>query len=211
MAQKIIQNHLLKGSQEFEILEDSVNVKIKPRFGQEEVSTVMLAILNSEPIITKSYLEFTSRVNNEPLLTLFLAKPNQKEFNDFVNILKHKIQDEFNSFAGLNPGMPSGMEANIFDDAPDFDNFDENHKPQRKKLKASDIDTSITMLKNQIHDKKINDFIYSLEELRESPLSDECLSKVMEQFRILGPLQGAVLAYAPYIIAILSDDPYDNF
>ena len=97
MAQKIIQNHLLKGSQEFEILEDSVNVKIKPRFGQEEVSTVMLAILNSEPIITKSYLEFTSRVNNEPLLTLFLAKPNQKEFNDFVNILKHKIQDEFNS------------------------------------------------------------------------------------------------------------------
>tara|TARA_Y100001935_G_scaffold218217_1_gene190891 strand:- start:4247 stop:4882 length:636 start_codon:yes stop_codon:yes gene_type:complete len=211
MALKITQNHLFKGRQEFQILEDSVSVRIKPRFGQEEVSTVMLAILNSEPIISKSFLEFTSRVNNEPLISLFLAKPNLQEFNDFVSILKQKIQDEFNSFAGLNPSLPSGMEANIFDEPPNFDNFDDHRTPQKKQLKASDIETSISMLKNQINDGNINDFISSLELLKENPLSEDCLSKVMEQFRILGPLQGAVLAYAPYIIAILSDDPYDNF
>ena len=39
-------------------------------------ATVMITVLNKEPVISKSLLEFTSRVNNEPLLSMFLAKPN---------------------------------------------------------------------------------------------------------------------------------------
>ena len=72
MTTKLIQKHLLKGTQEFEIIDDTVVVRSKPPLKKEESLTVMLTVLNTEPVISKSLLEFTSRVNNEPLLSLFL-------------------------------------------------------------------------------------------------------------------------------------------
>ena len=33
---------------------------------------------------------------------------------------------------------------------------------------------------------------------------------MINEFQSLGPNQGAVLSYAPYISALLSDDPYEN-
>jgi hypothetical protein len=211
MTTRLVQKHLLKGTQELEIVDDTVNVRIQPRFGREETLTVMLAVLNSEPVISRSMLEFTSRVNSEPLLSLFLAKPNPQEFNAFVNLLKQKIQDEFSAFAGLKPGMPSGMEANVFDEAPTFDDTDSSQKPKKKRqLRAEDIEGAIGMLKAQLGSDDIAAFLAALETLRADPMNDAHLARVMDEFRMLGPRQGAVLSYAPYMIAILSDDPYEN-
>jgi hypothetical protein len=211
MATKLFQKHLLKGIQEFEIVDDAVNVRLKPRFGREETLTVMLAVLNSEPVISKSMLEFTSRVNGEPLLSLFLANPNPDEFNAFVNLLKQKIQDEFSAFAGLKSGMPAGMEANVFDEAPELNDSGSSRAPKKKReLKAEDVGSAIDMLKAQLNPGDIAAFVAALEGLQAEPGNDERLAHVMDEFRELGPLQGAVLSYAPYMIAILSDDPYEN-
>jgi len=211
MTSKLTQKHLLKGTQELEIVDDAVRVRFKSPFGKEESMTVMLAVLNSEPVISKSLLEFTSRVNGEPLLSLFLAKPNPDEFNAFVAALKQQIQDEFSAFAGLKPGMPAGMEANIFDEGPEFEETADPHKPRKKKpLQAEDIETTIGMLKAHLDSQDIAPFASALEALQSDPENEHHLAQVMDEFRALGPLQGAALAYAPYLIALLSDDPYEN-
>jgi len=211
MTTKLVQKHLLKGTQELEIVDDAINVRIKSRVGREESFTVMLAVLNSEPVISKSMLEFTSRVNSEPLLSLFLAKPNRDEFNAFVSLLKQKIQDEFSAFAGLKPGIPAGMQANVFEDAPELDGKEGSAKPKKKRqLRAEDIESAIGMLKSQLNEEDIAPFLSALETLKTDPMNDEHLARLMSEFADLGPLQGAVLSYAPYMIAILSDDPYEN-
>ena len=97
---KLIQKHLLKGTQEFELLEDEVRVRIKSPF-KEKSLTVTLAILNPEPVINDSRLEFHSRVKCGPLLSFYLNKPNPIEFNAFVDALKERALKEFNAFAGI--------------------------------------------------------------------------------------------------------------
>lgn len=97
---KLIQKHLLKGTQEFELLDDEVRVRIKSPFKQKEIS-VPLAILNPEPEINNSRLEFHSRVKCGPLLSLYLNKPNAEEFTTFVEAVKEKALKEYKAFAGL--------------------------------------------------------------------------------------------------------------
>ena len=60
-----------------------------------------LAILNPEPVIGRSQLDFHSRVKCGPLLSLYLNKPNPEEFNAFVDAVKAKALKEFNAFAGI--------------------------------------------------------------------------------------------------------------
>ena len=98
---KLIQKHLVKGTQEFELLDDEVLVRIRAPFKHKELS-VPLAILNPEPEINGSMLEFHSRVKCGPLLTLYRNKPSPDEFNAFVDAIKEKAQKEFNDFAGIN-------------------------------------------------------------------------------------------------------------
>ena len=97
---KLIQKNLLKGTQEFEILDDEVRVRIKAPFKSKELS-VPLAILNPQPEIKGSYLHFHSRVKCGPLLSLYLNKPNAEDFNAFVDAVKEKALKEFNAFSGL--------------------------------------------------------------------------------------------------------------
>ena len=101
MTTKLVQKDLFKGTQEFELVDDYVNVRIKAPFKKAETLTVMLTVLDPEPVISKSSLNFNSRVNGEPLISLYLGKPNTEEFNGFVNALKQKAFEEFNAFAGL--------------------------------------------------------------------------------------------------------------
>lgn len=97
---KLLQKHLLKGTQEFELLDDEVRVRIKSPFKQKELS-VPLAILNPEPVINGSQLDFHSRVKCGPMLSLYLDKPTPQEFNAFVEALKQKALKEYNAFAGI--------------------------------------------------------------------------------------------------------------
>lgn len=97
---KLVQKHLLKGTQEFELLDDEVRVRIKSPFKQKELS-VPLAILNPEPVINGSQLDFHSRVKCGPMLSLYLDKPNPRAFKAFVDALKEKALKEYNAFAGI--------------------------------------------------------------------------------------------------------------
>ena len=100
---KLVQKSLLKGTQEFELLDDEVLVRIKTPFKEKKIS-VTLAILNPEPVINGSRLDFHSRVKCGPLMSLYLNKPNREEFNAFVDAVKEKALKEFNAFAGIKDG-----------------------------------------------------------------------------------------------------------
>ena len=97
---KLIQRSLIKGTQEFELLEEEVHVRTKT-LRKEKERTVTLAILNPEPVINGSRLEFHSRVKCGPLLSFDLDKPNAEEFNAFVDAVKEKALKEYNAFAGI--------------------------------------------------------------------------------------------------------------
>ena len=97
---KLVQKDLIKGTQEFEIRDEEVLVRIRSPFKEKEKG-VTLAILNPEPVINGSRLEFHSRVKCGPLLSLYLNKPNKAEFNAFVEAVKEKALKEFNAFAGI--------------------------------------------------------------------------------------------------------------
>ena len=211
MTPKLVQKHFFKGTQEFEIVDDAVNVRIKSPFNKEETLTVMLTVLNPEPVISKSVLEFTSRVNNEPLLSLYLAKPNAKEFNAFVNLLKQKAQDEFNAFAGLRSGTSSGLNRNVYNEPPAFDTPDIKRTTRNNKhITAEGIQNAIQMLAEYVGKEQIGPFLSALEALQADPLNETHLSRMIDEFEALGPKQGAVLTYAPYIGLLLSDDPFSN-
>ncbi len=98
---KIKQKHLLYGSQELELRDEFIRVKINSRLKGKKELDIELAMLNPEPVISNSHLHFHSRVKCGPLLSLYINKPNEKEFNAFVEAVKAKAQSEYAAFAGL--------------------------------------------------------------------------------------------------------------
>ena len=204
MTTKLIQKQLFKGTQEFELVDDAVNIHIKSPFKQDETLTVMLAVLNPEPIISKSRLEFTSRVNNEALVSLQLAKPNAEEFNAFVNLLKQKAQEEYNEFAGLT-AADTKLEGNVYDEPPDFEDTGKPTRIVRKPVRVEAVEESINMLSEYIGGAEIDPLLSALKALQSEPENIEHLSRLAREFDALGPSQGAVLTYAPYIGILMSD------
>ncbi len=101
MTQKLTQKHILYGKQELELRDDFVRVKIVSLLHGNKELDVELAMLNPEPEITKTHVHFHSRVKCGPLISLYLNKPNQDEFNAFVETIKTKAQAEYATFAGL--------------------------------------------------------------------------------------------------------------
>ena len=204
MTTKLIQKQLFKGTQEFEIVDDAINIHIKSPFKPDETLTVMLAVLNPEPIIGKSRLEFTSRVNNEALVSLYLAKPNAEKFNAFVNLLKQKAQQEYNEFAGLT-AADTKLEGNVYDEPPDFEATDKPAGIVRKPVRVEAVEESINMLSEYIGGEEIDPLLSALKALQSEPENIEHLSRLAREFDALGPVQGAVLTYAPYIGILMSD------
>lgn len=206
---KLTQKHLLKGSQEFELVDDHVKVRIKAPFKDEETLTVMLTVLNPEPVISRSSLDFTSRVNGEALLSFYLGKPNAAEFNAFITELKNRAQDEYHSFAGLKQASRSpALGDNVFDEPPVFD--DDEQEPSThigKALDPSRIEESVQMLKTYLNSDDVAPFLAILEKLGSEPNNEALQQEVLQAFQDLGPTQGAVLTYAPYVGILMSDGP----
>jgi len=98
---KLIQKHILYGRREFELRDDIVKIKINSLVDENKDFEVELAMINPEPVITKSRLGFHSRVKCRPLISLYLNKPNKKEFDAFVAAIKERATSEFNAFAGI--------------------------------------------------------------------------------------------------------------
>ena len=212
MTTKLIQKDLLKGTQEFELVDDHVNVRIKAPFKKAETLTVMLTVLDPEPVIDKSSLHFNSRVNGEPLLSLYLGKPNTKDFNAFVSAIKQKAFEEFNAFAGLQSGSRSpGKAHHEYGEPVDFNDSDETPLTRnREHIKAERIEETIEMLQRHLEADDIQPLISALNALKEDTGSDERLAQVLHAFNEMGPYQGAVLTYAPYVSILLYDDPFNN-
>lgn len=212
MTTKLVQKDLLKGTQEFELIDDYVNVRIKAPFKKAETLTVMLTVLDPEPVISKSSLNFNSRVNGEPLISLYLGKPNTKEFNGFVNALKQKAFEEFNAFAGLqSTNLPTGDNPAQHESPPDFgDSAEAQLTKNRDHIKADRIDETIQMLSQHLEPEDIKPLLSALEGLKEDTKSEARLAQVLHAFNELGPYQGAVLTYAPYVSILLYDDPFSN-
>ena len=205
---KLVQKNFLKGSREFEIVDDTVNVRIKSPFKEEKL-TVMLAILNPEPVVNERLLEFHSRVKCGPLLSLSIDKPNSQAFNAFVNELKQRARQEYNAFAGLKTGsLPEGLAANTYEDPPDFDEPGKNRIGKNAKpINVANIDTAIQMLERYLDAEEIKAVLIALESLRAEPENESYFGQLVKAFDDLGPRQGAVLTYAPYVSMLLSDDP----
>ncbi|MFK7816009.1 MAG: hypothetical protein AB8B92_06695 [Gammaproteobacteria bacterium] len=101
MNHKLVQKHILYGRREFELRDDIVKIKITSLLDENKDFEVELAMINPEPVISKSRMGFHSRVKCRPLISLYLNKPNKKEFDSFVDALKEKAKNEFNAFAGI--------------------------------------------------------------------------------------------------------------
>ncbi len=209
---KLTQKHLLKGKQEFEIVDDYVKFRSKAPFKDEVEMTVMLTVLNPDPVFTSSSLDFTSRVNGEALLSLYLGKPNVQAFNAFVAALKNRALEEYQAFAGLKPAKHSaGLGANVYDEPPDFgDSGQDQPTKVRKDLDSARIEEAIEMLKSYLNSEDTVPLITALEELKSDPGSQTLQGQVIHAFNGLGPTQGAVLTYAPYVGILLSDDPFGS-
>ncbi len=100
MTHKLIQKQFLCSTQEFELLDNLIRVKITRPFKKKQELDVVLAMLNPEPVISNSRLNFHSRVKCGPLISLYLNKPDSEEFNAFVEAVKAKAKLEYAAFTG---------------------------------------------------------------------------------------------------------------
>ena len=207
MSLKLTQKHWFKGTHEYEILEDQINVCIKSPFKEDESLSITLAVLNPEPVITKSHLDFVSRVNGEPLLSLALSKPNVAEFNAFVNMIKQKAQAEFNAISGIK--ITASATSDGFDEEPpEFDEVSHEDIIKAKTVNIEGLENAINMLETYVENDEVRPLIEALMSLKQAPQDHNRLVKVATVFNELGASQGAVLTYAPYISIMLSDDPF---
>jgi hypothetical protein len=72
------------------------------------------------------------------------------------------------------------------------------------------IETSIMMLKQYLAEDDIAPLIDVLESLVADPRNQALLGRLSDVFDGLGPLQGAVLTYAPYISIVLAGHQFDE-
>jgi len=211
MSAKLIQKHFLKGATEYEIFDDHVAVRVKSKISKNdgETLTVTLAVLNPEPVITRSHLEFVSRVNGEALLSLALSRPNVTEFNDFVNKLKQAAQQEYDAISGVSVASRSSTQnGNSYEEPPEFDDVSPADISNPKKVSVEGVENAINMLKTYVNNEEIKPLITALDSLKQTPQDHSKLVEVATVFNELGSSQGAVLTYAPYITIMLSDDPF---
>ena len=77
-------------------------------------------------------------------------------------------------------------------------------------IKVADIDVALQMLGRYVNAQEIRPLLAALETLKGDPQNAAHQEQVMKAFEGLGPLQGAVLTYAPYLNIFASDDPFGD-
>ena len=203
---KLVQKQFLKGSREFELDDDIISFRIKTALKEEKL-TVDLSILNPEPVVNKPFLEFHSRVKCGPLFALLIDKPNAREFNAFVDALKQRARQEYNAFAGFSSGnAPDRLPGHVYEEPPEFGEPDKNRA--RTKVIPVRVDETIQMLTQHLDGDEIDALVAALETLKAAPDDEASFDQLLKAFDDLGPRQGAVLTYAPYVSLLLSDDPF---
>lgn len=217
MTIKLIQKSFLKGSREFEIVNDTVYMHIKRPFKEEKL-TVGLSTLNPEPVVNKSCLEFYGHEKSGPLLSLFLNQPDAERFNAFVDTLRQQVLAASNAVAGVeaasqpasqHPSQPTGLAANSYDEPPEFEEFGHNRlRNKGQSVNAERVEASIQMLEKYLVAEDIKPLLSALEALKAEPQNETHFAQMVNAFNELGVMQGAVLTYAPYLSILLADDPF---
>lgn len=183
MTTTLFQKHPLKGKRSFELDEEAVNVNIDMPFLKKEF-TVVLSILDPEPVIKGSTLAFVSTVNRKPLVEMFVNKPDPQSFNAFVDQLKQAaIKEAF--------GRPNVDNAGL-------------------QVSAEQCQLTLDMLTTYLSGDEYTPLLESLRALRDSPQDRDKLEAMFAAFNALGPMQGAVLTYAPYINSLISGEIPDT-
>ena len=100
MTEKLIQRHLLHGTQEFELTGDELRVTTSGLFKGRKTLTYVLATLNPEPVVNQGRLEFYGRVKCGPMLSFLIDKPDRATFTAFTDRLTARIQAEYSEFTG---------------------------------------------------------------------------------------------------------------
>ena len=148
----------------------------------------MLTVLNPEPMIRRSSLDFNSRINGEALISLFMENPNTEEFNAFVSTLKQRATDEYNAFAGLKASGQGGgaFAANIHEEPPEFDEAD---GPEIRELMSNvhidRLDETIGMLEQYMNATDIEALLEALKGLRAEPQSEARMQQLISVFHDL--------------------------
>ena len=79
-----------------------------------------------------------------------------------------------------------------------------------REISAQRLETDIQMLREWVNTDEIESLIDALEALRRDPQNETLLSQVKQTYSELGFIQGAVLTYATYLKALLSDDAFGD-
>ena len=179
MTSTLVQKHPIKGSREFRLVDDEIQYTIQSPFKTVSLS-VILYILEAEPVSSGSTLSFISKVNKEPLVEFFLNKPDKETFEKFVENIRLKIiENDFGRFS-------------VRDKAIDVD--------------IVSLNESIEMLQKYVDPTEIELFLSVLIELQTKPDDVKCQNKVAEVFNELGFAQTQVITYAPYINFLFSSN-----
>ena len=172
MTTILVQKHPIKGSREFQFIDDEIQCTIKSPFKTNTLN-VLFGVLEPEPIISGSTLSFISKVNKEPLVELFLNKPNKEEFDLFVESLRQNIiDDDFGRFRVGEEGV----------------NID-----------VARLNEAIEMLQKNVDPTEIELLLSALLKLQTRLDDIECQKSVAEEFNKLGFTQSQVLIHAPYL------------
>ncbi len=178
MSDSLVQKHLLKGTREFELVDDAVNVRIRSPLNNEEF-TVVLSIIDPEPVMEGSMLAFVSIVNREALIELFPDKPDPASFNAFVDKIRQGA-------IAADYGRPKANSG--------------------KQVDVTQLQMTLDMLRAYLAEDDIKSLLDAMEALKSEPDNPARLDALFEAYNDLGPSQGAVLTYAPYIVSLIQDD-----
>ena len=210
MTMKLVQKRFLKGTREFEIIDDdAVYVRIRGLLKEEKL-TVSLSMLNPEPVVNGSELEFYSDYKGRPVLSLLLNKPNAVEFNAFIDTLKKKIIGEDEIFSSVDDDSPDtkrseALARNVYEEPPEFEESDDTReKISFQPAIPERLSEDITMLKTYLDEDDIKPLLDSLETLKAEPEDEAAYRKMLDAFNDLGIKQGAVLTYTSYLKVLLT-------
>lgn len=209
MTIKLVQKSFLKGSREFEIVDDTLFVRIKSLFKEEKL-TVDLSTLDPEPAVHDAEMVFYNPHKGQPVFSLLLNKPNEEKFNHFIDTLKRAVSGEYSSMTGVEvvsaEKVQSALAWNVHEEPPEFDEPDEQRESiSFKPVNAERLASDITMLKNYLNEDDIRPLLDTLEVLKAKPESEAAFKTMLDAFNELGIIQGAVLTYAPYLKVLLSE------
>lgn len=204
MTMKLEQKTILRGTREFEIFDDTIFVRIAYLLKDEKLA-VDLSSLDPEPVIIGSELAFFGPHKGRPIFSLLLNRPNTEEFNAFVDTLKKSILGETGVESVSLETARSALARNVYQQPPEFAEPSESReKISFLPVNVERLDNDITMLKTYLNENDIKPLIDSLEALKAEPQNEAAFQKAVDAFNNLGIQQGAVLTYASYLKALLS-------